>query len=64
MVLRIQNTLQKLSSANLNIFYLYSITSECFAPSMGNFAMEGDVGGAVARDDATVCKALLPELTN
>ncbi len=27
---------------------------------MGSFAMEGDVGGAVARDDATVCKATNP----
>ncbi len=32
---------------------------------MANFAMEGDVGGAVARDDATVRKTpLLSELTN
>ncbi len=60
-------TLYKVVVSNLNICF-YHHNSEYSVPSMGSFAMEGDIGGAVARDDATVCVKLkllllLPEHT-
>ncbi len=49
-------TLYKVVVSNLNICFYHH--SEYSVPSMGSFAMEGDIGGAVARDDATVCVKL------